>query len=164
MERRRMEPKRDTQAATPGEKSRRTPSFTERRCNKQENPSERHHPGNTSEAAQMSTQSSSDRDIEQDADPVFLHGRPNRREQNWRKNRGEGSKVTSQPSDNPGRWLQSRGSEVQSRPHERKSNTSKLGQLKGGEGEPDKKEETTKEETTEQVVVKEETTKTFGVR
>jgi hypothetical protein len=126
----------------------RNPSFQERQFKRQAEREHLHNP----EAYQESISSSSSRDIEQDAGPVFFHGKPNRREQNWRKNRGEG-KVTSQPSDNPGRWLQSRGSEVQSRPHERKSYTSKLGQLKGGEGEPDKKEETTKEETTEQVVV-----------
>ncbi len=60
--------------------------------------------------------------------------------QRWRVTRGDSS-VTSRPSKSSRHWLQNQGNEVKFRPNDRKFNTSKLGQLKGG-GE---------EETTEQI-------------
>jgi hypothetical protein len=120
----------ETQAATPGEKSRRTPSFTEQQCSRQEKPPERPHPGTTSEAAQERTPGSRDRDFEQDAGMPFLNGGPNRRRRHWQEIRRE-SGITSKPSDNPGRWHRIQDSKAESRHDDANPNTRQLGRRKG---------------------------------
>jgi hypothetical protein len=89
---------------------------------------------NMSEAAQERISSSSDRDLKSDVDIASPSRRQKLRERRWLENRRSGS-VMSQSSDSTRYRLQNQGNEVQSRPNERKSNTSVLGQLKGGGGE-----------------------------
>jgi hypothetical protein len=100
-----------------------------------------------SEAVQERTSSSSDRDLKPDVDIASPSRRQQLREQRWLENRRSGG-VLSQSSDSTRYRLQNQGNEVQSRPNERKSNTSALGQRKGGDpGESSKKPE---EESSEQ--------------
>ena len=141
--RRRIEKMRDVtgeQVGTPGPKSR-----EDWRKTLYNLPPERYHPGNASGAVQDRISSSRDRDIESDAGMVFTDRRQKLRQQRWLKNRRSGG-VTSQSSDGPGHWLQNQGNEVESRPNERKSNTSELGQRKGaGPGESSSQEETSEQ-------------------
>ncbi len=130
---RRMEQTRDLtdkKVTKTGQKSRK-PSFTEMQYRTRENPSERQHRGNMSEAAQVSTPRSRE-----------LVSRDRRFEptaQRWKANRGDSS-VTSNPSESPRHGLQRQGNEVKSRPNEKKYPLSRLGQLKGGgPGESSKK-------------------------
>ena len=82
-------------------------------------------PGNTSEAAQERTSSSSDRD----AGNVLPNRRERLREQRWKENRSDRG-VAAASSNSPGRWLQSRGSEAKFK-HDANSKTRQLGELKG---------------------------------
>jgi hypothetical protein len=103
--------------------------------------------GNASGAAQDRISSSRDRDSELDVDIEVSSRRQRLREQRWLENRRSGG-VLSQSSDSTRYRLQNQGNEVKSRPNDRKSNTSKFGQRKGGEpGESSKKPE---DETTQQ--------------
>src|SRR5689334_22342687 len=86
--------------------------------------SERHHPENTSEAAQERTSSSSDRNIEPDVDIALLNRGQTGRRRRWEVNRSDRG-VTSEPGDSPKYW---QGSRAESGPDDGTSNTSEFGE------------------------------------
>jgi len=111
----------------------RKPSFLEMQCKRQEKTSERQYTGNMSEAAQVRTSSLRDRHSKPDAS-AYRDRQLELKQQIWEAKQS-GSRVPLEPSDGSRFGLQSQDNKVKSRPDEKKSNTSELGQKKGSWGD-----------------------------
>jgi hypothetical protein len=91
-------------------------------------PSERPHSGNTSEAAQERTSSSSDRDLKQDAGNVLTDRRQQLRERRWKETRN-GRGVVAASTENRTQRYRIQESKAGSR--DAHSNIRQLGERKG---------------------------------